>query len=75
MYGQDDEETSPAPREVETRSIEGCDCCVVRDRLKPWGDAQPLVWAADLAERREGGMGEGRDGLPALFSPRFETVS
>jgi len=34
------------------------------------GASQPLARAADRAERREGGTGHGRDGLPALFSPR-----
>jgi hypothetical protein len=39
------------------------------------GASQPLAWAADRAERREGGMGQGRDALPALFPPTFWTVS
>jgi hypothetical protein len=48
---------------------------IPRDRLKPWRASQPSARVTDRAEHRVVEMALGRDGLPALFSPRFETVS
>ena len=43
---------------------------IIDETISNLGASQPLARAADRAERREGGMGQGRGGAPSLFSPQ-----
>jgi hypothetical protein len=51
------------------RVLEKCSFSVVETVLTWGGASQPLARAADRAERREGEMGQGRDGFTGFVLP------